>query len=123
MLLDPKADSGEVKITNLGVSNEFVTASEQVGQQGVQVGQPGELTSGHLASHSTVLSLDGLAEIKELDWVTMYGLNPLHKEEENCQFIEVTEHEVQSSVQSIPKRDTLILVKTGKKRAEGNIGR
>ena len=42
MLLDPKADSGEVKITNLGVSNEFVTATEQVGQQGVQVGQPGD---------------------------------------------------------------------------------
>ena len=36
-----KCDSGEVKITNLGVSNEFVTATEQVGQQGVQVGQPG----------------------------------------------------------------------------------
>ena len=132
MLLDLNADSGEVKIADLGVSNEFVTADafftstartpaftapESLSQQ------PGELTSGHLASPSTVLSLDGLAEIKELDWVTMYGLNPLHKEEENCQFIEVTEHEVQSSVQSIPKRDTLILVKTGKKRAEGNIGR
>ena len=31
-----------------------------------------------------------LAEIKEHDWVTMYGLNPLLKEEENCQLIEVS---------------------------------
>ena len=30
-----------------------------------------------------------LSEIKEHDWVTMYGLNPLLKEEENCQLIEV----------------------------------
>ena len=30
-----------------------------------------------------------LAEIKDHDWVTMYGLNPLLKEEENCQLIEV----------------------------------
>ena len=31
-----------------------------------------------------------LSEIKEHDWVTMYGLNPLLKEEENCQLIEVS---------------------------------
>ena len=30
-----------------------------------------------------------LSEIKDHDWVTMYGLNPLLKEEENCQLIEV----------------------------------
>ena len=31
-----------------------------------------------------------LSEIKEHDWVTMYGLNPLLKEEENCHLIEVS---------------------------------
>ena len=31
-----------------------------------------------------------LSEIKDHDWVTMYGLNPLLKEEENCQLIEVS---------------------------------
>ena len=35
------------------------------------------------------MSRISLAEIKEHDWVTMYGLNPLLKEEENCQLIEV----------------------------------
>merc|ERR1719397_713564 len=129
-----RADSGEVKIADLGVSNEFdgadafltstagtpaFTAPESLSQQ------PGEPPySGRAADISAEL-LDllnkmlvkapceriSLSEIKEHDWVTMYGLNPLLKEEENCQLIEVTEHEVQNSVRSIPKLDTLILVK------------
>jgi len=171
-----RADSGEVKIADLGVSNEFdgadafltstagtpaFTAPESLSQQ------PGEPPySGRAADiwslgvtlyclvfgripfeDENILSLYNkirtqtlkvpeeadvsaelldllnkmlvktpcerisLAEIKEHDWVTMYGLNPLLKEEENCQLIEVTEHEVQNSVRSIPKLDTLILVK------------
>lgn len=56
-----------------------------------------------------------LQQIKEHDWVTCYGVYPMLQEEENCQLIEVTEHEVQNSVRSIPKLDTLILVKPGKK--------
>jgi len=52
-----------------------------------------------------------LSDIKEHDWVTMYGLSPLLKEEENCHLIEVSEQEVQNSIRSIPKLDTLILVK------------
>merc|ERR1719394_181275 len=171
-----RADSGEVKIADLGVSNEFdgtdafltstagtpaFTAPESLSQQ------PGEPPySGRAADiwslgvtlyclvfgripfeDENILSLYNkirtqtlkvpedadvsaelldllnkmlikkpcerisLAEIKNHDWVTMYGLNPLLKEEENCQLIEVTEHEVQNSVRSIPKLDTLILVK------------
>lgn len=46
------------------------------------------------------------------DWVTGYGLYPLPSEEDNCQLIEVTENDVENSVQSVPKLDTLILVKT-----------
>lgn len=36
---------------------------------------------------------------------------PLPSEEENCVLIEVTEEEVQSCVRSIPKLETLILIK------------
>lgn len=171
-----RADSGEVKIADLGVSNEFdgadafltstagtpaFTAPESLSQQ------PGEPPySGRLADiwslgvtlyclvfgripfeDMNILSLYNkirtqplkipedsdvsgelqdllhkmlvkdpqdritLAEIKDHDWVTMYDLKPMLKEEENCQLIEVTEHEVQNSVRSIPKLDTLILVK------------
>jgi len=52
-----------------------------------------------------------LQEIKDHDWVTCYGLYPMLKEDENCELIEVTDIEVQNSVRSIPKLDTLILVK------------
>ena len=40
---------------------------------------------------TTIMTMSriSLSEIKEHDWVTMYGLNPLLKEEENCQLIEV----------------------------------
>ena len=46
------------------------------------------------------------------DWVTGYGMYPLPTEEENCQLVEVTEMEVNNSVSSVPKLDTLILVKS-----------
>jgi hypothetical protein len=42
--------------------------------------------------------------------VTGYGLYPLLSEEENCTLVEVTETEVDNSVHSVPKLDTLILV-------------
>ena len=46
------------------------------------------------------------------DWVTGCGLYPLPEEEENCRhLVEVTEFEVDNSVHSVPKLDTLILVK------------
>ena len=54
-----------------------------------------------------------LAEIKVHDWVTGYGLYPMAAEVENCRnLLEVTEEEVESSIQHVPKLDTLILVKT-----------
>lgn len=57
-----------------------------------------------------------LKDIKNHDWVTGYGVYPMMDEDENCQLIEVTEHEVQNSVRSIPKLDTLILVKPAGKK-------
>ena len=46
------------------------------------------------------------------DWVTGCGLYPLPVEEENCRhLVEVTDIEVENSVNSVPKLDTLILVK------------
>ncbi|XP_068249427.1 calcium/calmodulin-dependent protein kinase kinase 1-like isoform X2 [Palaemon carinicauda] len=52
-----------------------------------------------------------LPEIKEHPWVTAGTQYPLPTEEENCILIEVTEEEVQSCVRSIPKLETLILIK------------
>ena len=52
-----------------------------------------------------------LEEIKVDPWVTGYGLYPMMRKESNCGLIEVTEDEVENSVKSIPKLDTLILVK------------
>lgn len=53
-----------------------------------------------------------LAEIKAHDWVTGCGVYPILSEEENCKhLVEVTESEVQNSVHTVPKLDTLILVK------------
>ncbi|KAK7588124.1 hypothetical protein V9T40_005369 [Parthenolecanium corni] len=53
-----------------------------------------------------------LPEIKVHDWVTQNGLAPLPSEEENCVLVEVSEEEVMQVVKSIPKLDTLILIKT-----------
>ncbi|XP_066946481.1 calcium/calmodulin-dependent protein kinase kinase 1-like isoform X4 [Macrobrachium rosenbergii] len=52
-----------------------------------------------------------LPEIKEHPWVTAGNQYPLPTEEENCVLIEVTDEEVQSCVRSIPKLETLILIK------------
>ena len=44
--------------------------------------------------------------------MTGFGCYPLITEEENCKhLVEVTEEEVEDSVHSVPKLDTLILVK------------
>ncbi|XP_064095997.1 calcium/calmodulin-dependent protein kinase kinase 1-like isoform X3 [Macrobrachium nipponense] len=52
-----------------------------------------------------------LPDIKEHPWVTAGTQYPLPSEEENCVLIEVTDEEVQSCVRSIPKLETLILIK------------
>ena len=44
-------------------------------------------------------------------WVTAGGQYLLPSEEDNCKLIEVTEEEVSSCVRTIPKLDTLILIK------------
>lgn len=48
---------------------------------------------------------------QEHPWVTAGGQYLLPTEEENCVLIEVTEEEVQTCVRSIPKLETLILIK------------
>lgn len=53
-----------------------------------------------------------LQEIKEHPWVTAGGTCPLPSEADNCQLVEVTEEDVRKVVTSIPKLDTLILIKT-----------
>ncbi|KAJ3652130.1 hypothetical protein Zmor_018122 [Zophobas morio] len=52
-----------------------------------------------------------LPEIKLHPWVTKDGQSPLPTEEENCHLVEVTEEEVAKVITSIPKLDTLILIK------------
>ena len=49
---------------------------------------------------------------QEHPWTTAGNQYPLPTEEENCVLIEVTDEEVNSSVRSIPKLDTLILIKS-----------
>jgi [calcium/calmodulin-dependent protein kinase] kinase len=52
-----------------------------------------------------------LQDIKLDDWVTGYGMYPMPSEEDNCHLVEVSDADIQNSVRSIPKLDTLILVK------------
>ncbi|CAK1590050.1 unnamed protein product [Parnassius mnemosyne] len=50
--------------------------------------------------------------IKEHEWVTDGGKNPLPSEQENCRLVEVTDEDMASVVTSIPNLSTLILIKT-----------
>ncbi|XP_034138414.1 calcium/calmodulin-dependent protein kinase kinase 1 isoform X2 [Drosophila guanche] len=60
-------------------------------------------------------------ELKINDWVTSNGSYPLPTEEENCCLVQVDEEDINSVVRSIPKLDTLILIKTMlKKHSFGN---
>ena len=62
--------------------------------------------------HKDPSSRASLAQIKAHDWVTGWGVYPVISEEENCKhLVEVTEMEVENSVHTVPKLDTLILVK------------
>ena len=56
-----------------------------------------------------------LADVKEHAWVTGYGVYPMLEETENCTLIEVTEDDVENSVQHINNLDSLILVKVLKR--------
>ena len=49
--------------------------------------------------------------LQQHTWVTKGGVSLLPSEEDNCELVEVTDEEVQQVIQSIPKLDTLILVK------------
>ncbi|XP_055387999.1 calcium/calmodulin-dependent protein kinase kinase 2 isoform X4 [Condylostylus longicornis] len=53
-----------------------------------------------------------LPQIKEHPWVTSNGKYPLPSEEENCRLVQVSDEDMSCVVKSIPKLDTLILIKT-----------
>nr|CAD7572569.1 unnamed protein product [Timema californicum] len=53
-----------------------------------------------------------MPEVKSHPWVTANGTKLLPSEEDNCVLVEVTDEEVMQVMKSIPKLDTLILVKT-----------
>ncbi|XP_053616881.1 calcium/calmodulin-dependent protein kinase kinase 1 isoform X2 [Plodia interpunctella] len=53
-----------------------------------------------------------MQEIKEHEWVTDGGKEPLPSEQENCRLVEVTDEDMARVVTSIPNLSTLILIKT-----------
>lgn len=53
-----------------------------------------------------------LPQIKEHCWITKHGLHRLPSEEENCRLVQINDEDMTSVVKSIPKLDTLILIKT-----------
>ncbi|XP_070070768.1 calcium/calmodulin-dependent protein kinase kinase 2 isoform X2 [Drosophila takahashii] len=60
-------------------------------------------------------------QLKANKWVTSEGEFPLPTEEENCCLVQVDDEDINSVVRSIPKLDTLILIKTMlKKHSFGN---
>ncbi|XP_043661549.1 calcium/calmodulin-dependent protein kinase kinase 2-like isoform X1 [Drosophila teissieri] len=62
-----------------------------------------------------------IPQLKTNKWVTSGGDCPLPTEEENCCLVKVDDEDISSVVRSIPKLDTLILIKTMlKKHSFGN---
>ncbi|CAD5219467.1 unnamed protein product [Bursaphelenchus xylophilus] len=62
-----------------------------------------------------------LNEVKANPWVTKNGLWPMPTEEENCTLVSITDEDVRNAVRSIPRLDTLILVKAmGHRKRFGN---
>ncbi|XP_052855278.1 calcium/calmodulin-dependent protein kinase kinase 2 isoform X1 [Drosophila gunungcola] len=60
-------------------------------------------------------------QLKVNNWVTSDGDFPLPTEEENCCLVQVDDEDINSVIRSIPKLDTLILIKTMlKKHSFGN---
>ncbi|XP_049879697.1 calcium/calmodulin-dependent protein kinase kinase 2 [Pectinophora gossypiella] len=53
-----------------------------------------------------------MQEIKEHEWITAGGREPLPSEQENCRLVEVTDEDMERVVTSIPNLSTLILIKT-----------
>lgn len=46
------------------------------------------------------------------DWITANGQHPMPTEDENCRLVQVNDEDINTVVKSIPKLDTLILIKT-----------
>lgn len=62
-----------------------------------------------------------LPQLKQHPWVTSNNRFPLPSEHENCRLVQISDDDISSVVRSIPKLDTLILIKTMlKKHSFGN---
>ncbi|XP_058978806.1 calcium/calmodulin-dependent protein kinase kinase 1 isoform X3 [Musca domestica] len=53
-----------------------------------------------------------LPQLKIHPWVDALGVHPLPSEEDNCRLVQVDDNDINTVVRSIPKLDTLILIKT-----------
>lgn len=53
-----------------------------------------------------------LPQIKEHAWITRHGVHVLPTEEDNCRLVQINDEDMNTVVKSIPKLDTLILIKT-----------
>ncbi|CAD0204161.1 unnamed protein product [Chrysodeixis includens] len=53
-----------------------------------------------------------MQEVKDHEWITDGGKDPLPSEQENCRLVEVTDEDMAQVVTSIPNLSTLILIKT-----------
>lgn len=49
--------------------------------------------------------------MQEHSWITKNDTFPLPTEEENCRLVQISDEDMESVVKSIPKLDTLILIK------------
>lgn len=67
-------------------------------------------------------SLEYAFLLQEDSWVIKNGKFPLPSEEENCHLVEITEEDVARVVTSIPKLDTLILIKHMLKKHSFQVG-
>lgn len=60
----------------------------------------------------TIFWFTRIIYLQEHPWATANNTCPLPSEEENCRLIEINDEELNNAVSSIPKLDTLILIKT-----------
>ncbi|XP_052855286.1 calcium/calmodulin-dependent protein kinase kinase 2 isoform X2 [Drosophila gunungcola] len=101
-------ECGHVKIADLGVCNEFL-------------GEDAKISNGSTAGTPAFRAPETLILGQVNNWVTSDGDFPLPTEEENCCLVQVDDEDINSVIRSIPKLDTLILIKTMlKKHSFGN---
>ncbi|KAF8774201.1 Calcium/calmodulin-dependent protein kinase like protein [Argiope bruennichi] len=104
-------DDDRIKISDFGVCNQFEGVDAFLSDT---AGTPAFVAPEVLKGTREVYSGKALDiwQTGEHRWVTNDGLSPLPSEEENCRPVEVTQEDIQKSINSIPKLGTLILVKS-----------